>query len=302
MSKFGIDIIHQLNEEVQKKESYDNSSLKNIGKFFVVLSEKSPKIIYTNIYILFHLLDCDDYILRNSIIEVIGNIIVNFLCNLDHIDDVETRNNHLKNKEMFIEFLFKRVYDKSSFSRAKVLQTFEKLCNNNTISATNYIKLLNIAAGRLRDEKSIVRKKALCLIGKIILIYSVIFQTDKFLTIDEINEEINKNEKLIEEHNNQLTKIHKELVNFARKAEENQQKNEINEMQIDNKQSNCLIEIEEGEKRKDEIMETKSKNEMMVDHLKDYKKVITTIDEIVPLITQLLGSKNIGDIHETSQN
>ncbi len=292
MNKFGVDLIHQLNEEVQKKENFDNTAIKNIGKFFITLSEKSPKIMYTNIYILIHLLDCDDYMLRNSIIEVIGNIIVNYLCNLDNIDDVETRNNHLKNKELFIEFLLKRVYDKSSFSRAKVLQTFEKLCDNNTISASNYINLLNIAAGRLKDEKSIVRKKALSLIGKIIMIYSVMFQTKVFLTMEEIDEEIGKIEKSIEQHNQTINQIDKELVSLAKNAEESN-------MEVDSNEIIYLKKVETHEIRKNEIKEEKEKFEMMIDHFNDYKKVITTINEIVPLIMQLLGSKNIGDVQES---
>ena len=51
------------------------------------------------------------------------------------------------------------------------MQTFEKLCEKNTIDIGTYLKLLIEATGRLRDEKSIVRKRAISLVGRIIGMY-----------------------------------------------------------------------------------------------------------------------------------
>ena len=87
---------------------------------------------------------------------------------MDDISDVDTRNNYLKTKEKFIDILFDRIYDKNGFCRSKVLAIFEKLAENNTISVPTYMRLLTETSGRLRDEKSHVRKRAISLIGKII--------------------------------------------------------------------------------------------------------------------------------------
>ena len=68
----------------------------------------------------------------------------------------------------------------------KVLQIFEKLCENNCITMSNYYRLIDEASKRLKDDKSQVRKKAISIINRIIIIYSQIFKTNKFLTVEEL--------------------------------------------------------------------------------------------------------------------
>ena len=295
MNQFGVDIINKLAHEINQRGKVDYSFFKNIGNFLIILSEKSPKMMYENIHTVFHLIDCNDYNLRNSIIEIVGNLIVNYLCFYDNIEDVNIRTNLIKSKELFTECLFKRVYDKSSFCRAKVLKMLEKVCLSNAISPLNLLRLLNITAGRLKDEKSVVRKKALSLIGQIIIMYTIVFQTKTLMTIDEINTEINNYELLIKEESNKITKIQKELVEISQKPEENKRKSNM-------ENDNQMIKDQQIKKRKqsiEEISESKTKHQMTLDHLVDYKKVITKIEEIVPFIIQLLGSKNLGDVQES---
>jgi len=58
---------------------------------------------------------------------MMGNVIINFLCKLDDINDAEVRNNYIKAKLNFIDLFLKRVYDINSFCRAKVFK-FLKNC------------------------------------------------------------------------------------------------------------------------------------------------------------------------------
>ena len=66
------------------------------------------------------------------------------------------------------------------------MQTFERLCEKNTIDIGTYLKLLREATGRLRDEKSIVRKRAISLVGRIIGMYIIIYKCDHFYNRNEI--------------------------------------------------------------------------------------------------------------------
>ena len=60
--------------------------------------------------------------------------------------------------------------------------------------------MLKEATGRIKDANARVRKNAISLINKIIIIYSKIFQHDKFFNIDEINDLISTSENLINEY------------------------------------------------------------------------------------------------------
>jgi len=169
---------------------------------------------------LISLFDHEAYIVRNTLMEIIGNLIVELLCNLDEVNDVEVRNNYLKTKEKFTDILFDRIYDKNSFCRSKVLQIFEKLGENNTISVVNYLKLLKEASGRLRDEKSGVRKRAISLISRIIIIYSTIFKNDRFLNYDELESLIHDASAKINKSTKQLEDYNEKLKDIARKYED----------------------------------------------------------------------------------
>ena len=38
---------------------------------------------------------------------------------------------------------------------------------------------------------------------------------------------------------------------------------------------------------------------MVIEYFQNYKNVLKTIDKVIPLISQLLGSKNISDVQES---
>ena len=274
LNKMAVDIIHEVSKTVFEDKNMDSQGLRNVGNFLVLLSKKSSKTLYNNITSLLQLFDSESYVIRNSLVDVITNIIINLLCKLDDINEVDVRNNYLKAKENFIDILFRRIYDKSSYCRAKILQDFEILCDNNTISVQSYLQLLNETSGRLHDEKSIVRKRAISLIKKIITMYSVMFKCDKFLNRDEIKELIENSRKKIEEKENKIKFLHNDTnINKINEAINNEEKSKLNE----------------------EI----NKEEMMIDFFKNYSQVIDNIDKVVPCITELLGSKNVTDVCES---
>ena len=274
LNKMAVDIIHEVSKTVFEDKNMDSQGLRNVGNFLVLLSKKSSKTLYNNITSLLQLFDSESYVIRNSLVDVITNVIINLLCKLDDINEVDVRNNYLKAKENFIDILFRRIYDKSSYCRAKILQDFEILCDNNTISVQSYLQLLNETSGRLHDEKSIVRKRAISLIKKIITMYSVMFKCDKFLNREEIKELIENCRKKIEEKENKIKFLDNDTnINKINEGINNEEKAKLNE----------------------EI----NKEEMMIEFFKNYSHVIDNIDKVVPCITELLGSKNVTDVCES---
>lgn len=294
MNKLAVDIIHEMSKTIFEDENFDSQGLKNVGKFMVILSEKSPKTIYNNISSLIRLFDCEAYVIRNTLVEMIANVIILILCNLDDINEVDTRNNYLKTKEKFIDILFDRIYDKSGFCRSKVLHIFEKLCENNTISVGNYLRLLKEAAGRLKDDKAHVRKRAISLISKIIVIYAAIFKNERFLTYEELNNLMEQSNISVEEYSTKIKTIEGKLIEISKKYDNDDDP----ECKIEFTEIDAVI-TEELENEKNKLKEEIGKEQIILDYFESYRTVLKTIDDIIPLATQLLGSKNLSDVQET---
>jgi len=274
LNRMAIDIIQEVSKTVFEDNSFESQGLRNVAKFLIFLSERSSKIIYNNITTLLQFFDCGSYIIRNAIVEMMGFVIINFLCKLDDINDVEVRNNYNKAKINFIELLLKRIYDKSPYCRAKVLQTFEKLCEKNTIDIGTYLKLLIEATGRLKDEKSIVRKRAISLIDKIISMYIIIYKCDHFYNRDEIKVMIDVYRQKIAEK--------EEKIKFLEKDDK---------LNPENKEQNKA--------EKDILNEEISKNDELIDYFKSFYEVLDNIDLVVPCVTQLLSSRTVSDVQES---
>ena len=274
LNRMAIDIIQEVSKTVFEDNSIESQGLRNVAKFLIFLSERSSKIIYNNITTLLQFFDCGSYIIRNAIVEMMGFVITNFLCKLDDINDVEVRNNYNKAKINFIDLLLKRIYDKSPFCRAKVLQTFEKLCEKNTIDISTYLKLLIEATGRLKDEKSIVRKRAISLIDKIISMYIIIYKCDHFYNRDEIKVMIDVYRQKIAEK--------EEKIKFLEKDDK---------LNPENKEQNKA--------EKDILNEEISKNDELIDYFKSFYEVLDNIDQVVPCVTQLLSSRTVSDVQES---
>ncbi len=297
MNKLAVDIIHEMSKTIFEDDNFDSQGLKNVGKFLVILSEKSPKTIYNNISSLLRLFDSESYVIRNTLVEVICNVVINILCNLDDIPEVDTRNNYLKTKEKFIDILFDRIYDKSGFCRSKVLHIFERLCDNNTISVSNYNRLLKEASGRLKDEKAHVRKRAISLVSKIIVVYAAIFKNDRFLTHEEITSVIDSSNLKIDENNKKIKTVDEKLIALSKnyKFEGEDSSSPVVKLDNDAEEADIMRLDEEKNNLREEI----NKEQTIIDYFYNYKTVLKAIDEIIPLATQLLGSKNVSDVQET---
>ena len=274
LNKMAIDIIQEVSKTVFEENSMESQGLKNVGKFLIFLSERSAKTINSNISSLLQFFECGSYIIRNAIVEMMGNVIIHFLCKLDDVNDIAVRNNYNKAKENFIELLLKRIYDKSPYCRARVLQTMEKLCDNNAITIPNYLKLLKEATGRLRDEKSMVRKRAISLIGKIMDMYIIIYKCDHFYNREEIKMMIENCRSKITDKENKIKSLENDEKINPDNAEQNKEEKEV-------------------------LNEEIAKEDTLIDYFKSFNEVLDNIDKVVPCVTELLSSRTISDVLES---
>ena len=74
------EIIKDLTKQIFHNDSqHDSVGLKNVAKFLQKLSKHCPKIVYQNIGNLLGFFDCEAYVLRQSLIKILFNMI-KFLC------------------------------------------------------------------------------------------------------------------------------------------------------------------------------------------------------------------------------
>lgn len=112
------------------------------------------------------LYDSESYVLRNSISDIIKNIIICEIGQSDKAEEVEVENDIViqidENKiEKLFNFLEMRLYDKHAYARLHTLDIISELVEKNLMSY-NLLKLfLGKAIERIKDLSAFVRKKAI---------------------------------------------------------------------------------------------------------------------------------------------
>ena len=81
-------IIRELTQQLKNNECTLESGIRNVAKFLQKLSKQAPKSMYYNISELLGFFDLDAYVLRQSLIKIICNIILYVLrSDQDDLDD-----------------------------------------------------------------------------------------------------------------------------------------------------------------------------------------------------------------------
>ncbi|KAJ3261750.1 Condensin complex subunit [Boothiomyces macroporosus] len=168
----------QYSEKQDQDGKTDVKLPKAISKFLIHYSELQPKDIFKNFVHLQGLLDSESYNIRSSLIEVIGNIIHNYLVK----DDSPSSATNLTN---FYDILKQRFLDTNQFVRLRVLNTLIKLTqrHEDTPSMTDIPisirqSIVELTVLRVKDKNSFVRKKAIELL-------SAFMETSPFIAVEQ---------------------------------------------------------------------------------------------------------------------
>lgn len=287
LTSLGHKIIHEVVDRINKEGNVESqgNGLKSVTTFLIKLSEKNAKIIYSNLSSLISFYEVDSYMVRNTLTELITNMIL-FIITLT-AENEDTMEHHKKTKQNFIVMLFERIYDKSSHCRKTVLTCFAKLVENNCLEYPDYLKLIKEAYLRLQDEKSSVRKIALSLCNSLIGIYPSLFKQPCYLSYSEID-------KVLTETSNAKMQLEREINKLKNPAKAlNQGKNsmDVEILDDDNRDLETKGKIEELESKKENLSN-------IIDLFSEYKEMVNLIDKIVEIAILLLGSKNLSDIIE----
>lgn len=70
------EIIRELTKQIfHNDSSHETIGIKNVAKFLSKLSKQAPKAVYQNIGSLLGFFDCESYLLRQSLIKILSNVI-----------------------------------------------------------------------------------------------------------------------------------------------------------------------------------------------------------------------------------
>ncbi|KAG0021464.1 Condensin complex subunit [Entomortierella chlamydospora] len=132
----------------------DASVPRAFSKFLVKLSEVAPKVVLKQMGLLIEHLDGESYIMRQAIVEVIGNLIA-------YLSDVE-QTDQVKNQiDGFFDILEERFMDTNSYVRTKLLQIAGQLCDLRVKFPKRRQRLTELVIGRLSDKSFWSRKQAI---------------------------------------------------------------------------------------------------------------------------------------------
>lgn len=176
-------------------ESADTAVSRNFSNFLMELATISPKLMIPqlNSSLCDELLNCDSYVVRNCILQIMGEAILSELTSEELTDEMKSTRNE------FLDILIMHINDISAHVRSKVLQIWNSLKIAQAVPLAYQLQVLSGTIERLEDKTAIVRKHAVQLIKSFLErnIYS------SNLTIEELEkkhtEETEKMDKLSEQ-------------------------------------------------------------------------------------------------------
>jgi condensin complex subunit 1 len=281
------EVLSEISKSLVKNDTaHETTGVKNISAFLETISAQTAKTLLTQMPNVIKLLDCEAYQLRNAAVVIMANIVMRAFAGHEEVEDADSRARYDEQKTRLIKLIMKRNRDKSAFARAKALHVLADLVEKNMINETLHLDCLLIACNRIKDVASNVRRKAMQLLWKEIVIFaSVILKGDKFLTRPDLLSATIAHAKALEA-------LDREVEN------KEQARDEMPRVEMERQQEKSNEDKNE-EEDKDKESEARQKHRAMGEHYALYEKFLTQIDTIVPSLIQLLGSKNASDVVES---
>ncbi|ALC40848.1 CAP-D2 [Drosophila busckii] len=192
-------------------DSSDSSLARNFSHFLTEYSAIAPQMIIPHLSKqIDELLDCESHVLRNCVLQIMGDAVVSELTSEELSEELkETRNEFLDN-------LLAHIMDISAHVRTKVLNVWHRLKEEHAIPLVYNNKVLSGAVGRLDDKSSLVRKSAIQLI-------KAFLENNPFagkLQLEELIKEHEKQVQIMDELNDVLVEEREKVEKLESEWEE----------------------------------------------------------------------------------
>jgi len=153
-----MELVREISRIDSKELARDTSGTRSYSLFLVDLAERLPELMKPSISLLTTHLDGESYSMRKCVLGVMGEIVAKVLSGED-LDE-----NGRDDRDSFLDCLEDHMHDIHAHVRSHVLQIWGKLCKDKCIPLARQHHVLELAAGRLQDKSSNVRKAAVQLL------------------------------------------------------------------------------------------------------------------------------------------
>ncbi|KAF1988786.1 condensin [Aulographum hederae CBS 113979] len=292
----------QLTEEILRElsnkefNSNDVKGPKSVSTFVTKISELAPRLVIKQMAALKKFLENESYTLRCAILEVCGNLIAM----LSRQEGDERSESHKSYINEYFDVLEDRFMDINPNCRSRAIQVFSKLCDLETKFPKRRQKAAKLAARSLEDKSTTVRRNAIKLLGKLVSTHPFgvlhggqLAYKDWHGRLEAVDAELDSlkpPEELREKEPGEAT------VDASLIDEPTQHQVETEPEPQTAEQVAAAMEKAQADKATSEMME---KLQLTRRYYLEALKFIEVLHEACPVATQLLSSKNKGEVIET---
>jgi condensin complex subunit 1 len=158
-SQFVRDLLSQLGGHRFAGSGEASGTVRIVAAFLVHTARLVPREVLRNMAELIDQIDCESYVMRMAMAELIGLL----LC---HLGQAEERSEQVKAQtRSFLGVLEERLRDVNAFVRARVLHTLADVLKSNALPVETRPSMLKAVISRLPDKSSSVRRRVIQLLG-----------------------------------------------------------------------------------------------------------------------------------------
>ncbi|KAJ2245351.1 condensin complex non-SMC subunit Cnd1, partial [Coemansia sp. RSA 454] len=278
---------------------HDKSGPKNTARFLVRLSQLAPKALLRQMGLLIRHLDSEAHIMRSAMSDVIGHLML-------YLAAQEEQTEITKNQiGEYFDIIEQRFQDAHYLVRAKVLQVCQFVCSGPAKFPKRRPKLVGLIVGRLEDKATNVRKHA-------IRALSVMLETHPF-SLDGAELRVERLEASLEKITDELAEMTaqtaKQSAKFsvAEASESADEDDEDKDSDDEEKDDDATATGEDAQENGPDFdnaglsPETAAKAmhlQFQQRYYRDALYFVYQLQEAQPILLQLLGSTNKGEVIE----
>ncbi|KAJ2102208.1 condensin complex non-SMC subunit Cnd1, partial [Coemansia sp. S142-1] len=272
---------------------HDKAGPKNTARFLVKFSQLAPKALLRQMGLLIKHLDSEAHILRSAMVDVIGHLTL-------YLASQEEQTEIIKNQiGEYFDIIEQRFQDAHYLVRAKVLQVCQFVCSGPAKFPKRRPRLIALISGRLEDKASNVRKHA-------IRALTLLLETHPF-SLDGAELGIEQLEASLEKINNELAQMASAVPAKPTEVKEDKEGDDDN----DDEEADANMANGEGAADADgpqdfanaglspEMAAKAMHLQFQQRYYRDALHFVYQLQEAQPLLLQLLGSTNKGEVMES---
>ncbi|XP_065598233.1 condensin complex subunit 1 [Cyrtonyx montezumae] len=153
------ELLREIGQKCPQELARDTSGIKGYSVFITELSEQIPALVLSNMSVLLRHLDGENYMMRNAILSAMAEVLLQVL-NGDQLEEAARGT-----RDHFLNTLQAHICDINGFVRSRVLQLFTRIVQDKVLPLTQFLCVVSLAVGRLKDKSVVVVKNAIQLLA-----------------------------------------------------------------------------------------------------------------------------------------